>query len=250
MRLVTCQLCYVFVFLISFANARNRIVGGIETNIENYPYQLQLHLNGHMICGAVLISNQVALTAGHCILKPGNYEVNGGTSYSNKGGTLKHVKEVVLHPSWTMARSDYDLAILRLDHPFKPSNKIRPIKLANAYARLNPGTKGNVTGYGSVNSKATSMSKRLHAVELPIVNQEECRNDYGYVNPITSRMFCAGYKNGGKDACQGDSGGPFAVDGVLYGIVSWGLNCAEPNHPGVFTSIPELRTYINLNTKL
>ena len=62
-------------------------------------------------------------------------------------------------------------------------------------------------------------------------------------------MFCAGELGiGGKDACQGDSGGPLIIidNGVpkLIGITSWGIGCAKPGYPGVWTSIPFYHNYI------
>jgi hypothetical protein len=62
-------------------------------------------------------------------------------------------------------------------------------------------------------------------------------------------MVCAGYQQGGVDTCQGDSGGPLESSVVptppdlstyrLVGITSWGVGCAEPDFPGVYTRVAE-----------
>ena len=89
------------------------------------------------------------------------------------------------------------------------------------------------------------MSRDLMEVSLPIVDRETCNDAYKNVNPITTRMICAGELGvGGKDSCQGDSGGPLKAHNVLYGIVSWGLGCAQPTHPGVYTNVALLRPWI------
>lgn len=43
-----------------------RIVGGDPTVIEEYPYQASLQYYSSHICGAVVISEQYVVTAGHC----------------------------------------------------------------------------------------------------------------------------------------------------------------------------------------
>jgi len=91
------------------------------------------------------------------------------------------------------------------------------------------------------------VSPVLMKVSLPIVDRETCQRHMGRV--VTDRMICAGYLHrGGKDACQGDSGGPLTVDDILYGIVSWGYECADPNYPGVYTNVANLRWWIKLVT--
>jgi len=61
-------------------------------------------------------------------------------------------------------------------------------------------------------------------------------------------MFCAGLTEGGKDACEGDSGGPIVDNSkVLIGIVSWGVGCAEPATPGVYSRVGILLPFITAN---
>lgn len=66
-----------------------------------------------------------------------------------------------------------------------------------------------------------------------------------YEGKISESMFCAGFLGeGGKDSCQGDSGGPVVVNGVQYGIVSWGRGCARPDFPGVYAKVSAGREWI------
>lgn len=85
-----------------------------------------------------------------------------------------------------------------------------------------------------------SVSSRLRKVYVPILKPSTCRQVYN----ATPRMICAGYMEGKRDSCVGDSGGPLVLNGVLVGIVSFGVDCATRNRPGVYTNVAEVQDWI------
>ena len=60
----------------------------------------------------------------------------------------------------------------------------------------------------------------LKAAIVPILGAATC--NALYKSDISSRMFCAGFIQGGVDACQGDSGGPLVCE--LNGMYSYHIN--------------------------
>jgi secreted trypsin-like serine protease len=111
-----------------------------------------------------------------------------------------------------------------------------------------PGQLAVVTGWGTLSSGSTSLPSQLQVVTVPIVSHEECNKAYEEYGGITDNMICAAVPGGGKDACQGDSGGPLAVGGQLVGIVSWGIGCALPDYPGVYSNVAALMRFVRQQT--
>merc|ERR1712198_269091 len=244
------------------------IVGGVTAMKGGYPYQVSFEYNDWMfgskqhICGATIINSKWVITAAHCIVagKSGmNYNVVVGRhSLSRSGSPMKRhqVKKVVVHPKWTGDREEEmsnDIALIEVRKPIKFNNFVQPACLPDNVATdpatlYKPGTPALISGWGEMDPKAPDQMDPgrsptvLRAASIPLIEWNECKNaNYLYQEMVTKTMTCAGYMTGGIDGCQGDSGGPLVkvVDGkaTLIGVVSWGIGCAQPNNPGIYTNV-------------
>merc|ERR1712086_174352 len=110
-----------------------------------------------------------------------------------------------------------------------------------------------VSGWGTLKSDG-KLPDILQYVNVPLMTNADCdKTGYG-TSRIKPSMVCAGYAKGGKDSCQGDSGGPLVVPksssddtAIIYGVVSWGAGCAEPNMPGVYARVTKFVDWIKKN---
>jgi len=243
----------------------SRIVGGSETEVNEYPWIAAFDFNGQDGtspggCAATLISTNWAVTASHCFyntqgeltvtkdsmsLVLGVHDRTGTTDTNRKVLTIA---EIVLHPSYNFDTSENDIALLKISESVD-LDAWSPACLPTSGADFT-GQNGWVYGWGAT-SESGSLADKLLELEVPIVSDSVCATamSSGGVT-ITSDMLCAGGENG-KDACGGDSGGPFTVadaqSGVhtLVGAVSFGIGCAREGLYGVYADVPYFRTWID-----
>ncbi|XP_076251997.1 trypsin-1-like isoform X2 [Rhynchophorus ferrugineus] len=232
----------------SFRTSPLRIIGGETANIEDYPYQVLLMIEGEGKCGGSILSETFIITAAHCVFdqKASQLSIRAGSSFRTSGGEIVSVASFKYpEDDFDSSTYDYDIAILRLTKPLTYGDGISPVLLPNSDDEIIQGENAKASGWGMIDpNDESSLSEKLQAVELPQITTQSCEKYYG--SYITSRMFCAGYQSGGKDTCSGDSGGPLVVDGYLVGITSWGSpTCAEAGRPGVFTKVSYFRSYID-----
>lgn len=223
-----------------------RIVGGTLANISSFPWQISLQRNGAHSCGGAIYSEEIIITAAHCLqaVSPSILRIRAGSSFWNSGGTLVAVSDYIAHKEYSSDNMGSDIAVLRLVTPLEFSDTIQPISLAT----ISPpnGAAAVVTGWGATSFGAFLLPSQLMKVNVNIVDRGQCSsNTYGYGNEIKSTMLCA--SGVGKDACQGDSGGPLVSGGKLVGVVSWGYGCAYPNYPGVYSDVAELHPWLMEN---
>jgi len=107
--------------------------------------------------------------------------------------------------------------------------------------------------YGCLVVSATGNSTVLNQIHVPIISQSQCSARGWYAGKLTANMICAGYPEGRRDSCQGDSGGPLMcrTDGRwrLYGLTSWGEECAAARKPGVYTRVNRYLQWIEDKTQ-
>lgn len=197
------------------------------------------------------IGSRWVLTAAHCTYTSNatDLEVRVGSSNHRIGGTLVDVKQIIQHENFNRFTIDFDYALLELTHAL-PSNhkKIKAVNLPQQNDELENGSKCLVSGWGDTRNAEISRVV-LRAATVPYVDHEICSLAYADFGGMTEQMICAGYIiEGGRDACQGDSGGPLVINSTVYGIVSWGFNCAEPSYPGVYSKVSVIREWIRGKT--
>ncbi|KAF2901185.1 hypothetical protein ILUMI_05003 [Ignelater luminosus] len=242
--------------VLAFVNGRHiplldgRIVGGKSTEIEEHPYQLSFEeFNKHQ-CGAVLITPNIAITAAHCteaLRANSDYlTIRAGSSLVEKGGQVVGITSMCDHPKYNNQIYDYDISLLLLNQSLILGTNVQTIPLQPTHLEVPTGTVATVTGWGRLIFQGP-LPEKLQVVQVPKVADSVCAKNYDdYGLPTTDRMVCFGYEQGAKDACGGDSGGPLVIDGKLVGVVSWGLGCAAPRLPGVYTKVshPEIKSHI------
>ncbi|XP_011180904.2 trypsin alpha-3 [Zeugodacus cucurbitae] len=228
-----------------------RIVGGEITTIQEHPYQASLFKFGSHTCGCSILdtgdnktNGLFLVTAAHCVepATPYYYAVKFGITYLYERSQVALIDTIVQHEKYNPNTSDYDIALIKLFERIPLSSKARPIRMASEAPAA--GTSAVVTGWGST-TQGGQLSLALQAVTVDVVNTNVCAALYALRGNITERMLCAGVPYGGMDSCQGDSGGPLVADGVQIGVVSWGLGCALPNFPGVYSNVANLNAWIN-----
>uniref|UniRef100_W8CCS2 Trypsin-3 n=1 Tax=Ceratitis capitata TaxID=7213 RepID=W8CCS2_CERCA len=222
----------------------SRIVGGTSARDINIPYIVSLRTFNFHICGGSIINELTVLTAAHCLVATDarDLQVHAGTkSRSSHEGVLVSVAAIHYDRRFVMDTMDYDIGLVRLATPLKFTRKIQPIALPAVGESVLDTDVALVAGWGYKTPYGPG-SYVLQYARVPIINQAECNKQLE--GSVTDRMICAGYAEGGIDACQMDSGGPLVVDEKLVGIVSWGVGCARPNRPGVYTRVAELIPWV------
>ncbi|XP_026747391.1 trypsin-like [Trichoplusia ni] len=195
-------------------------------------------------CGGSIVSRFAIVTAAHCLTGVTRVTIRIGSTDSNSGGTTYETSLYSIHPRYNSITNNYDIAVIRVASGMTlNSNTTKAIQMVDSGSDVEDGDNVTATGWGAT-SEGGPTTSQLMVVTIPAINRTTCQQLIG--NEITTKMFCAGLQEGGKDTCQGDSGGPAVVNGLLAGVTSFGYGCARPSSPGVYTRIGDdaIRSFI------
>ncbi|XP_070494752.1 transmembrane protease serine 9-like [Chironomus tepperi] len=247
-------------------NDRNRmkiddhIINGEKAGVAEFPFQVALGYvekkqnKLQFDCGGSLIADDIVLTAAHCVKIKNNQPIIvriGRTTLdlNDEDDESKHqdikIKAIEIHPNHRTQTKHNDIAIIKLEKPFSPSDSVGTICLASKDSDAPKDF--IVTGFGTVSSEKKRRSDWLLKGKLRESPHDKCKSDYAIKFKIIDSQICAlGEK--GVDACQGDSGGPLFYEknniNYLYGITSFGIACGSQTLPGVYTKVTRYLDWI------
>ncbi|KAI4887933.1 hypothetical protein NFI96_022451 [Prochilodus magdalenae] len=227
---------------------QGRIIGGYAPAPYSIKYIVSIQsVVGQHFCGGTLINKYWVLTAAHCNIGAGNMRIVAGDySLGVYEGTEQYrtPNTLIPHPQYNKTTNNADIMLIKLQAPVIFNNYVSIAPLPHQEATVPEGRVCRVSGWGFT-TPSGGIPTSLRTVTLPIVSNARCNSTDSFNGNITDSMICAGYAAGGKDACSGDSGGPLVCEGRVYGIVSWGNSCADPQYPGVYTAVAKFRKWID-----
>nr|XP_037291013.1 prothrombin-like [Rhipicephalus microplus] len=242
---------------------QGKIVGGEDTVKGAHPWQVMLWSPSleRAFCGGTLLNDLWVLSAAHCfqheLVQLEEVQVRLGKHdrlEAEPEEVTTKITDIYFHPKFNASTYDNDIALLLLADRVKFTDYIQPACLGdraaierNEFNSTDGVRKGKVTGWGQLAENGHTLPRYLQEIELPIVNQDVCRNATKY--KVTDNMFCAGYAQEiVGDACQGDSGSPFVVwrknRWYVVGIVSWGVGCGRKGNYGYYTKVTNYHDWI------
>ncbi|KAM8924603.1 urokinase-type plasminogen activator [Pelodytes ibericus] len=249
-----------------------KVVRGLGTPIESQPWIATLYQfsrrqrQENFICGASLISPCWVLTAAHCFPdsefpEPKDYVIILGKSNLDEPNEEKEqrfqVEKIIRHTKYTYQTGalDNDIALIKISSASGQcaslTDSVQTICLPTSDLKLEDNTKCEIAGFGKESYNSLVFSQMLKSASVQLIPQALCQSEQYYGKLLNNNMFCAGDPEWKVDACKGDSGGPLICQHngqmTLYGIISWGDECAKENKPGVYTRITQYLPWIKEN---
>jgi trypsin len=176
----------------ALSDAANTIVNGNNANPGEFPWHV-LYLGG-VLCGGVMIHEDIALTAAHCLNSQFPPRVRIGST-TQSDGTVVEVCGGTVHPDFDFEEMENDIAILKLCTPV--NTQLAQINTNDGFPTA--GQQLTAMGYGRTSDEGEA-SRRLQKISKEYVSDAACLQRYSQHNGEFN--LCADNRNGG--ICFGD----------------------------------------------
>ncbi|CAK1555580.1 unnamed protein product [Leptosia nina] len=271
-RVVLCLLFVIFDFGLCYVNLAEtecgaqsfrsaRIVGGMNSHTNEFPWAASIWRQGTHQCGATVISDQWLITAGHCVCsafdefyKAKQLIVVVGFTDISTSDTKEALSKILPHPEYRCKKKTNDVALLKTIRQLVWSSSIRPACLPQPLAPDYSGKLATVAGWGFTHEDRAIGDRPniLQKADVLVVNNDVCNDWYksqGSKIKVVGTQICAGHESGGRDSCWADSGGPLMVSTdsgrtMIIGVVSTGSGCARAKMPGIYTRVSRFTEWI------
>ena len=207
----------------------------VEAPQIEFPEVVPVWVGGKSFCTGTLITQQVVLTAAHCVYgQAGPFQISVGGSTLNNG-RLIDIDATWYHPRYDAAYNQNDIGLLHLKTPANVSR----LGILPSQSLKSIGKKFLIVGWGTdQNGSVTGKLHRLNLNDQKLASQKAFRGIY---NPKTmigaGRYFPDEILYGG--GCTGDSGGPLYMGAsrTIIGLTAFGARGCTVYKPTIFTRV-------------
>ncbi|XP_076469259.1 chymotrypsin-like protease CTRL-1 [Babylonia areolata] len=236
----------------------SRIVNGDVASPHSWPAQLSLQMDmSYHICGAVVLNENYALTAAHCVNDryPSRYSVACGVHSLRKKNEenwqVSTARQIIVHPSYNPYSLANDIAIIRLSTPLRMTATCQKANLPQDNSYNYERVSSFITGWGRLSGSGSSATY-LKQAPIPVLTQNSCKQHWGHY--IRDSHICVHDSSLHYGACNGDSGGPlFSPDHrtnkmTVTGLTSFGAQGCDTRMASVYTRVSSFLGWISQNT--
>ncbi|XP_077865786.1 transmembrane protease serine 9-like [Saccoglossus kowalevskii] len=241
----------------------NRIVGGQDSLLGSWPWEVVISVEGSHNCSGVIIDDHWIMTAARCLYdgetmaSPEQFQVIAGMVKKHAYVTMyekyvTNIDAVHIHNEFSLDKISWNVGLLYTKTPIPFNFYTSRVCLPNADSDdfFAAGTECVITGWGKLNDNAP-YSNTLQQADAIIYDTIRCKFLYSLLGiRLTIAEICASYNVVVTGPCEGDVGSSLVCqknDGLWYlaGIASLITGSCGNALPSVYTRVTATRAWID-----